>query len=186
MGDCRPLSPQGHRFVRLFVPDGERGPARRHGRTQRAVPPHPRTVGFLFRTADDRTVDVPRQQRCRPGPAGRLGDSRRSGARVARADWTRRAAVLLRRVAGGLLLHQRAADRLPALRLGQRVRRDNAPQPGGARAVVPCQRRSVHGAPDRESVWKRRQGSREVRQRRHASLSHEHEGGWRRSRAFHR
>ena len=67
-----------------------------------------------------------------------------------------RAAVLLRRVAGGLLLHQRAADRLPARPPRAARPADDAPQPGGARAVVARQRRSVHGAPDRESVWKRR------------------------------
>ena len=76
------VSAEGHRLVRLVVPDGRRRPARRDGPAQRAVPPHPRPVGRVLRAGRDRPADVAHQQRRRPGAAGGVGD----GSAISRAS----------------------------------------------------------------------------------------------------
>ena len=76
---------QGPRRLLLQLPDGRPRPSRRDGRAQPAVPPHARSVGGVLRAPRGRAAAVAHQQRRRPGAARRVGNDRRSGARVAGA-----------------------------------------------------------------------------------------------------
>ena len=175
-GDRRALSPQGHRLVRLVLPDGRCRSARGHGPPERALPAHPRPVGRVLRASDDRPVDVTHQQRRRPGPAGGLGNGRRPRARVARRRRVRGVALLSGRAAHHRLPHRRAAGDLPADPARPAGSADDATKPGSAREPVAHQRRGVYRSPHRESVRHRGARSQQVQPRRLQSVPDEHEG----------
>ena len=176
LGHRRPLPAQGNGVVSLDVSDGGCRPAGGHGSAERALPPHPRSVGGILRAADDRTADVADQQRRRPGPAGRLGDRRRPGAGIARDHRLRGDPFLLRRVAGALLPDQRAADRVSAGPARAARPAIVTAQPGSARAALAHQRRGVRRPSHRQGLRHRSQGSGEVQPRRLPAVPHQHEG----------
>ena len=115
---------------------------------------------------------VAHHQRRRPGAAGRVGDDRRSAPRVARRCWARRrccsvydAKLALVCMTGAPLVVY------PLVRLGQRVRADDAAEPGSARAPVARRRRGLHRPPHCQGVRRGRpRGARNSRAPRSRSI----------------
>ena len=152
VGDRRRLSAEGHRLLRLVVPDGRRRAAGRDGPAQRAVR-HilgqsagffaQRTTGQLLSRINN---DVGQVQQAVSETVGDL--ARESLALVGFAG----AAVLLRRAAGDRLPDRRAAGRLSAGAARPARAPHDAAQPGGARADLAPQRRSVHRPSHRQGV----------------------------------
>ena len=175
MDDHRLVPAEGHRFVRVVLPDGRRRPAGRHRSAQRVVSSHPRPVGRILLAWRHRQAAVADQQRRRPGPAGRFGNRGRPREGDARVGRIRRAAAVLRRAADHRLPDQRPAHRVSVDPSRSARAADDEAESGSARDVVASGRRSVHRSSHREGI---RHGGRrgvEVQSRRLPPVPDEHE-----------
>ena len=152
--------------LRVRLPDGRRRPARRARSAQSAVPPHPRPVGGVLLAPDVGSTRFAHHERRQPGPDGVSETLGRSDPRIAGRGRLRRARCSISTAASrSSCLTAAPLIVYPLVRLGQRVRQDDAPRPGAARARHAHRDRGVRRPSHREGVRRRRAGGAAVRRR---------------------